>query len=182
MSITLSRIDPVGDDHEELISFMMRNEFPFHVGSHLSREQVEASIVKGRFRDEDNDSFWVDHGEHGRIGFFRLEDLSEGNPMFDLRLDGSFRNRALGVEVLQAASHHVFTTMSAVNRFEGQTREDNIAMRKTFLRCGWVKEAHYRESWPSKDGTLLASVAYAILRRDWETGQTTTFAWEDLTV
>ena len=27
----------------------------------------------------------------------------------------------------------------------------------------------------------LASVAYAILRRDWETGKTTNFVWEDLT-
>ncbi len=38
--------------------------------------------------------------------------------------------------------------MSDVNRSEGQTREDNTAMRKTFLRCGWLKEAHYREDWP----------------------------------
>jgi RimJ/RimL family protein N-acetyltransferase len=71
--------------------------------------------------------------------------------------------------------------MPDVNRFEGQTREDNIAMRKTFLRCGWLKEAHYREGWPVDGGAPVASVAYSIIRRDWQTGQTTTFIWEDLT-
>jgi len=71
--------------------------------------------------------------------------------------------------------------MPEVNRFEGQTREDNIAMRKTFLRCGWLKEAHDREGWPVDGGATVASVAYSIIRRDWDTGQTTTFIWEDLT-
>ena len=74
----------------------------------------------------------------------------------------------------------VARTMPAVNRFDGQTREDNVAMRRTFVRCGWVKEAHYREGWPVDGGTPLASVAYGILRRDWESGQTTTFDWDDL--
>jgi hypothetical protein len=46
----------------------------------------------------------------------------------------------------------------------------------------WVKEAHYRESWPVEGGPALASVAYAVLRRDWETGTTTTFVWDDVTL
>lgn len=70
--------------------------------------------------------------------------------------------------------------MPEANRFAGQTREDNIAMRKTLLRAGFLKEAHYREGWPADGGALFASVAYAILRRDWESGDTTSFVWEDL--
>jgi RimJ/RimL family protein N-acetyltransferase len=85
-----------------------------------------------------------------------------------------------GAEVLKALTTHVFTTMLAVNRFEGQTREDNVAMRKTFVRTGFVKEAHYREVWPVENGPALASVAYSILRRDWQTGRTTPVAWTDL--
>ncbi len=80
---------------------------------------------------------------------------------------------------MRAAALHVFTTMT-VNRFEGQIRKDNIAMRKVFLRCGWIKEAHYRQGWPVEGSEPVASVAYAILGRDWETGKTTTFVWEDL--
>ncbi|UYQ78362.1 hypothetical protein OF385_04205 [Glutamicibacter sp. JL.03c] len=44
-------------------------------------------------------------------------------------------------------------------RFEGQTRVDKIGMRKVFLKAGFLKEAHYRMSWPADDGTRLASVA-----------------------
>ncbi|WP_247828705.1 GNAT family N-acetyltransferase [Arthrobacter antioxidans] len=181
MPITLVRLDPVEDDQDALVDFMTRNEFPFHANPHPARKAVEAAIAKGAYRDEDNDSFWIHHTEHGRIGFLRFEDFRDPTPMFDLRLDGRFRGRGLGVEVLQAATHHLFTARPDIHRFEGQTREDNIAMRKTFMRCGWLKEAHYREGWPVHGGEPVASVAYAILRRDWETGQTTTFVWEDLT-
>jgi RimJ/RimL family protein N-acetyltransferase len=182
VTITLTRIDPTGTDREPLTNFVSGAEWPFHVNHRPTRDQVLAGIGAGAYRDEDNDSFWVDHAGSGRIGLLRLEDLSDDAPLFDLRLGVSWRGRGLGVPVLQAVTRHVFTTMPQVNRFEGQTREDNVAMRKTFLRCGWVKEAHYREGWPVPDGRPLASVAYAVLRRDWETGTTTTFVWEDLEV
>lgn len=182
MTVTFARLDPIGTDRADLVDFMTRNEFPFHVRTRPTPEQVEASISEGAFRDEDNDSFWVEHDELGRIGFFRLEDLTDGAPLFDLRLDAPFRGRGLGRAILRAAADHVFRTMPEVIRFEGQTREDNIAMRRTFLRCGWVKEAHYRQGWPVDGGQPVASVAYGLLRQDWESGQTTTFEWEDLTV
>lgn len=182
MLTSFTRLDPVGRDHDELVEFMTGNEFPFHGNRRPTRESTEAAIGEGAYRDVDNDSFWIDHIDLGRIGFFRLEDLSEDTPVFDLRLQSSFRNRGLGVEVLHAAARYVFTALPNVSRFEGQTREDNIAMRRTFLHCGWVKEAHYREAWPVEGGPPVASVAYAILRRDWETGRTTTLLWEDLAI
>ena len=46
-------------------------------------------------------------------------------------------------------------------------------MKRAFRRCGWVKEAHYRQSWPTDDGRWLESVGYAILRDDWKLRQTT---------
>lgn len=181
MTIAFTQLDPTGEDRVALVDFMTRNEFPFHGRPRPTAADIEAAISEGAYRDQDNDSFWIDHSELGRIGFFRLEDLSDDAPLFDLRLDTPLRGRGLGVQILRAATNHVFSTMPDVNRFEGQTREDNTAMRKTFLRCGWLKEAHYREGWPVDGGAPVASVAYSIIRRDWETGQTTTFVWEDLT-
>lgn len=108
MTISFTRLDPAGVDHDALVEFMTQNQFPFHERPRPCAADVEASISAGAYRDEDNDSFWIDHHEFGRIGFFRLEDLSDDAP--------------------------------------------------------------------------LASVAYGIIRRDWETGQTTTFVWDDLTV
>ena len=57
--------------------------------------------------------------------------------------------------------------------------EDIIAMRKTFLRSGFVKEAHYRQAWPMADGRRAASVAYAILRTDWENNTVTPLDFDD---
>ncbi|MDO5627439.1 MAG: GNAT family protein [Mobilicoccus sp.] len=178
MSVTLSRIDPDAE-REELIAFMTGNDFPFHVGRRRTREQVEEAIAEGAYRDADHDSYWVDHDVHGRIGFLRFEDLTDGAPLFDLRLAERHRGRGLGVEVVRAACDVVFGTMPDVNRFEGQTREDNYAMRRVMQRCGFVKEAHYREGWPVEGGAPLASVAYGLLRRDWESGQSTPLAWDD---
>lgn len=182
MSITLSPMVPSTDHREELVSFLTRNEFPFHVRPRWSRQQVEAAIEAGSFRDDDNDSHWIDHPERGRVGFVRLENLTEDAPLFDLRLDSAHRGAGLAAGILRAATDHVFRTMSEVTRFEGQTREDNIAMRRAFLRCGWVKEAHYRDGWPVEGGRPLASVGYGILRRDWESGRTTPVDWNDVTL
>lgn len=133
----------------------------------------------GAYRNEDNDSYWVDDDTHGRIGFVRFEELGDGAPLFDLRLATDHRGRSRSAAVLRAAADYVFTTMPAV-RFEGQTREDNVPMRRTFLRCGWVKEAHYREAWPTATGVALASVGYGLLRRDWASGRPTPLVWDDL--
>ncbi|GAD33632.1 N-acetyltransferase GCN5 [Microbacterium sp. TS-1] len=176
-TIELVRIDPAGADREELIAFMTGEVFPFHVGIRPTRAQVEEGIAAGRFRDDDNDSFWIDHVEHGRIGFFRLEEISDGAPLFDLRLASVWRGRGLAKDVLATAADHVFTTMPEVDRFEGQTREDNRAMRRIFDACGWVQEAYYREGWPVEGSEPLGSVAYSILRRDWETGEVTPLRW-----
>lgn len=176
-AVELVRIDPAGDDREELIAFMTGEVFPFHVGTRPTRKQVEDGIAAGRYRDEDNDSFWIDHVEHGRIGFFRLEEISDGAPLFDLRLASVWRGRGLAKGVLRTAAEHVFTTMPDVDRFEGQTREDNRAMRRVFEACGWAQEAYYREGWPVEGSEPLGSVAYSILRRDWETGEVTPLRW-----
>lgn len=159
---------------------MTRSDFPFHVVSHPIETDVEAAIDSGRYDGPDHEPLWVEEQESGRIGVAILEDLTDAAPLFDLRLATRYRGIGIGSAALAELTTRVFETMPNVNRFEGQTREDNLAMRKAFLRAGFVKEAHYREGWPVQGGEPLASVAYAILRRDWASGTTTTFRWEDL--
>lgn len=180
--IRLERLDPTGDDHDALVDFLTRNAFPFHVRRSWTQDDARKAIADRAFRDSENDTFWLIDGDENRIGFVRLEDLEDPTPLFDLRLDQPYRGQGLGASALRSITDHVFETMPSVTRFEGQTREDNVAMRRVFLRCGWVKEAHYRESWPVDGGHPVASVAYAILRRDWETGETTPVEWDDLSL
>lgn len=180
MHITFVPIDIRGRDRSEFVRFMTRSDFPFHVNPHPEADWVEAQIDSGRYDAPDHEPLWVEEAESGRIGIAVLDDLTDGTPLFDLRLATRYRGLGIGSAALVALTARVFKTLPTVNRFEGQTREDNLAMRKAFLRSGFVKEAHYREGWPVQGGPALASVAYAILRRDWVSGQTTTFEWEDL--
>jgi RimJ/RimL family protein N-acetyltransferase len=179
MDITFLRLDDRGRDRTELVEFLTGHEFPFHMVRRPTRADVEGWIDDGRFGDADHASYWI-HSAQGRIGLVVLQDLTDNAPLFDLRLATAHRGKGYGAEVLRALTAHVFTTLPAVNRFEGQTREDNIAMRTTFVRAGFVKEAHYRDGWPVESGPPLASVAYSILRRDWQTGTTTPVVWDDL--
>jgi RimJ/RimL family protein N-acetyltransferase len=179
MEITFSRLDDHGIDRAELVEFLTAHEFPFHSTRRPARAEVERWIDDGRFGDADHASYWI-HSDTGPIGLVVLIDLTDAAPLFDLRLATGHRGKGYGAEVLKALTTHVFTTMPTVNRIEGQTREDNIAMRKTFVRAGFVKEAHYRDGWPVENGPPLASVAYGILRRDWVTGRTTPVVWDDM--
>ena len=179
MSVKLARVDPHGRDVDDLIDFFTTEEFPFHAGpSGWSEETVRERIANGYFVDEENETFWIVHSELGKIGLVRLEDLRDETPMFDLRLAGRFRGRGLGIEVLEAIAAHIFSNTPAI-RLEGQTREDNHAMRSVFDRAGWTKEAHYRRSWPVAGGDPLDSVGYAVLREEWETGVVNELHWHD---
>lgn len=167
------------EDREALIDFMSQNAFPFHVGHRLTRSEIAAKIEQGDFDGDDHKTFWISEQRQGRIGVVVLSDLTEKAPLFDLRFSEAMRGQGLGVDALRAIANVVFETMPSVNRLEGQTREDNIPMRRTFHNAGWVKEAHYREAWPTENGEALASVAYAILRKDWESGTTTPVTWNE---
>ena len=179
MTVTLVRLDLAGPDREALVALLSENAWPFHLDPRPTRRQAEEAVDAGAWGDEDHAAYWIDDDAHGRVGVVRLEDLTDPTPLFDLRVAEPFRGRGLGAEILTSLTRLVFETMPAVDRFEGQTREDNLPMLRTFRRAGWVKEAHYRRGWPVEGGEPLASVAYAILRQDWEDGTVTPVPWED---
>lgn len=178
MSITFVQMSAA--DRDDLIEFLTTNRFPFHVHQAPGETDVRTRVDSSHFWNEDRQGYWAVRGGQRR-GMVVLEDLQDGgSPLFDLRLAESQRGQGIGAEVLRALCGMVFESMPNTLRFEGQTREDNIAMRKTFLRCGFLKEAHYRMGWPTADGRHVASIAYSILREDWANGTVTRFEWEDL--
>ncbi|ROR55675.1 RimJ/RimL family protein N-acetyltransferase [Luteococcus japonicus] len=160
------------EEDDGLVSFLTSNSFPFHVGRTPSMDEARRRIESGSFADDEHQTFWLVDQELGRIGFIRLEDLADDTPMFDLRLADEHRGRGLGVLALRAAADHIFTTLE-VNRFEGCTRADNLPMRRTFEKAGWVQEAHFRQAWPVQGEPPADAVNYSILRQDWESGSRT---------
>lgn len=99
--------------------------------------------------------------------------------MFDLRVKGSARRRGIGRQAVVWLTRYVFVAFPAKNRIEATTHQDNWAMRRLLRRCGYVKEAHYRESWVAPDGAFGDTAGYAILRRDWAGAKTTLPDWAD---
>jgi len=110
----------------------------------------------------------------GLIEIYGLEDLA---PMFPVRLNSEHRSRGLGKPILDWLTEYIFTNFPDKRRIEAQTREDNIQMRKLFNKCGYIKEAYYRMASPTEKGERVASIAYGILREDWEQGKTTPVQW-----
>lgn len=139
--------------------------------------KVDQMADSGEFLGEDTDTFWIKDEKLGVLGCVRIEDLSDDTPMFDLRMATEFRGRGLGVASLCAVTDHVFATLN-VDRFEGCTRSDNIAMRSTFIRAGWSKEAHYRRAWVVQGEAPKDAVA--ILREEWALGISVEVPWYDL--
>jgi RimJ/RimL family protein N-acetyltransferase len=170
----------VAVDADALRAFLTSNAFPFHVRPAPTVADVDARIAAGGFDGPEHEALWVEVDGSGHVGLVVLDDLEDPGIMFDLRLAEAARGQGLGVHVLRALTDRVFRTYPNATRFEGQTRDDNGAMRRTLVRAGFVKEAHYRDGWPVAGAAPRDSVGYGVLRRDHEAGTTTTVRWDDL--
>ncbi|MEV0613972.1 GNAT family N-acetyltransferase [Nonomuraea sp. NPDC050404] len=175
MRIEFSRFTP--DEADALVEFLLSDPWPFHAGVQ-QEEAIRRRVADGVYDDEENRTFWL-LADGERAGLVRLMDLTEPTPMFDLRIRSEWRGRGLGTAAVRWLTSHLFEEYPEVTRIEGNTRQDNRAMRAVFRRCGYAKESHYRDAWPSPDGTVYDSVGYAILRRDWLTGTVTVPDWND---
>jgi RimJ/RimL family protein N-acetyltransferase len=169
------RLVPVDMDAEAdgIRAFLTSNAFPFHMRPRPTAADVDARIADGDFAGPEHAALWVEAADSGRVGLAVLDDIEDPGVLLDLRLAEAWRGRGLGEPVVRALTAHVFRTYPHVTRFEAQTRDDNRAMRRVLVRAGFVKEAHYRDGWPVAGAEPRASVGYAILRRDHETGTTT---------
>ncbi|WP_339148811.1 MULTISPECIES: GNAT family protein [unclassified Sutcliffiella] len=136
------------------------------------RKASEQSIQQGNYTNEGTKTFLVQDKKETAIGMLRLFDLEDPTCLFDLRLRQQDRGQNRGAHAVKWLTGYAFMNYPHLIRIEGHTRHDNLAMRKTFHNCGYVKEAYHRSAWPQED-KLFDSVGYAITRTDWEQGTTT---------
>lgn len=176
MEITYRRF--VASDTEDLVEFLTGEAWPFHGTAVVDREQARQWVSDGRYDSDENRAFWITSG-HDSLGLIRLMDLGDDTPLFDLRIRSRYRGLGLGTRAVTWLTRYLFTEFPRIRRIEGNTRQDNVPMRRTFRRCGYVKEAHYRDAWPAAEGAVHDAVGYAILRRDWLAGSTTAPDWND---
>ncbi len=152
---------------------MTSEPWPKRVKTTFSRDEVLASIAAGDYGSGNDLTYFV-VAEGNDAGLVRLEDVAgDGvDPALDVRIGERWRRRGLGIAAVRFITGELFQRYADRWRIEGQTRRDNIAMRRTFVAAGWVKEAVYRQAWPpSADGVRLDGLGYAILRGDWDSGE-----------
>lgn len=179
---------PIGDSRAEtaaLTEFLSGDEWPFHGNSRPSRETAEGWLAAGRFTGSGVRSFWIRGTEADTtaparsgpaevtVGVVTLRDLADPTPVFDLRLRPAYRGRGFGSAAVRWLTSYLFTEFPEIRRIEGHTRRDNLAMQRVLERCGYVREAHYRQAWPGSNGSVHDSFGYAILRQDWLSGDIT---------
>ncbi|MBM3273880.1 MAG: GNAT family N-acetyltransferase [Candidatus Sericytochromatia bacterium] len=172
-SVTFEPVDP--SEPDSLAAWLASDTRPCHGVSSLDLEAARHRVRDG-FLD-DALAFWMLVGSE-RIGLFRLHDLSDPTPGLDIRIRTAWRGQGLGKVGLRWVTDYVFKKLPDKIRVEGNTRVDNVGMRRVFEACGYVKEAHFRRAWPGADGVNYDCTAYGILREDWEAGSITPVAWD----
>jgi RimJ/RimL family protein N-acetyltransferase len=168
--IEFRRFTVAGTD--ALAEFLSAEEWPFHAVPRVDPEDVRRRAADGYYDGPSARTFWI-IADGSTVGMVRLFDLDDGAPLFDVRLRSASRRRGIGSQAVAWLTAYLFTELPEINRIEATTRHDNHAMRHILRTHGYAKEAHYRQSWPAPDGTLHDTVAYAILRHDWQTGTVT---------
>ena len=160
------------ETHPDLIQLLTTETWPYHGTEKPTEEAIQTSIQQGNYTNEGTNTFLIQDEQVTVIGMLRLFDLEDPTCLFDLRLKQEVRGQNRGAHALKWLTHYAFTNYPHLIRIEGHTRHDNLAMRKTFHNCRYVKEAYHRSAWPQNE-KLFDSVGYAITRTDWEKKITT---------
>ncbi|TFE02431.1 GNAT family N-acetyltransferase [Jeotgalibacillus salarius] len=143
---------------------MTNSEWPFHVEAIASEERLTKAVNDGWYSDG-RETFWV-MSEGKKCGLLIIHDIEDTIPLFDLRLSESSRGLGLGSEVLEWLKDYVFNRGDPKIRIEAYTRVDNLAMRKTFIKCGFVKEGYLRDSWEGDHGEVYDALCYSAILSD----------------
>lgn len=182
MKIVFKELDI--SEKEIIINFLSSGYWQYHSTPKISKEKLEKQFDSGYFNGEGIRTFWIiNENENSEIGVIRLFDLGsdpddDETPLFDIKIKEEFRGKGVGFEALKWLTDFVFTNYPNKLRFEATTRVDNIAMRRVFEKCGFVKEAHYRLAWPDKDGNRYDCTGYAILKQDWQNKTRSPVKWD----
>jgi RimJ/RimL family protein N-acetyltransferase len=176
---TFREYDPERDE-PALIDLLTTETWTHRVKVTMTAEEAREELSRNTYHGDAALTLMIElDGEV--VGLVRAEDLGNErqDPQLDFRLRERVRGQGIGTAAVREITKAVFDRHPKTDRIEGQTRQDNVAMRKAFSRCGYVKEAVYRQAWPDAAGTKLDGVGYAILRRDWESGTPTPVDWAD---
>jgi RimJ/RimL family protein N-acetyltransferase len=179
VSVAFRELDPE-TDLAVLVDLLTTETWPHRVKPAMTEADVREELAHGHYVPGRSLAFLaeLDGAVVGVVAAHEIDD-EHSDPQLDFRVRERVRGQGIGLAALRHITAEVFARHPGALRIEGQTRQDNLAMRTVFVRGGYVKEAVYRRSWPDVDGTRYDGIGYAILRGDWETGTTTPVVWDE---
>ena len=166
-------------DIEDMIHFMTSDTWTYHATQNADPERIRAAYDNNYYDNEGCKTFWIKSDINNIVGFVRIYDLDDGTPLFDVRISSAYKGKGLGVKTVKWMVDYIFETYSDIDRIEGNTRQDNFAMRCVFNKCGFVKESHYRKAWTCRNGEVYDAIGYGITREDWNNNEITPLNWQD---
>ncbi len=166
-------------DQDEIVRWLTSETWEYFETPSPTQEMVVNWVSNGHFHGEQARSFWIQSGIGENVGFITVFEIRDPIPRIALRISAPYRRMGIGKQALHFIADFVFREFPAALRIEGNTRQDNIAMRKTFAACGWVKESHYRALWKTETGEYATAIGYAIIKQDWLNGTVTAVDWND---
>ena len=167
------------DEIDSLVEFLTSETWEFYGTPNSNPERIRASYENQYYNGEDCKTFWVILDQDTKVGMIRIYDLQDGDPLFDIRIMSKYKGKGIGTSSVKWLVDYIFNNFSDKERIEGNTRQDNYAMRCVFHKSGFAKEAHHRRAWGDKDGKLHNAIGYGITKEDWQNGQTTPVDWND---
>lgn len=123
------------DQRDALIAFIAADSYPFNGVPAPTEKDVASWIDKGIYTE----TFWIVLGGTTRVGVMQYQDASAIHAEIHIRLHAPYRGRGIGTQAVGWLTDYLFQTFLAKHRVEGWTRADNIAMRRVFRACGYIR-------------------------------------------
>lgn len=169
------------DDVDSLIEFLISDTWDFHGVPNPGPEKIREDNKNQEYTGVNCKTFWIMLDQDLKVGMIRIYDLQDNTPLFDIRILSKYKGMGIATITVNWLIEYIFNHFSDVERIEGNTRQDNYAMRTVFHKCGFAKEAHYRKAWKDTNGKRYDAIGYGITKEDWKNGKTTPVDWNDFT-
>lgn len=167
------------DDIDTLIQFLTSDTWDFLGVPNPNPEKIREDYKNQLYTGDNSKTFWIISDKQIKAGMIKIYDLQDSTPLFDIRILSKYKGIGVGTISIHWLVDYIFNNFSDKERIEGNTRQDNYAMRCVFHKCGFAKESHYRKAWKDKNGKLYDAVGYGITKEDWQNGKTTAVDWND---
>jgi len=167
----LNILPPTLSDASDLYALRSTHEFMKFIGKYPMKDLSEATQyiqeIHDRFQQKTGISWKicekVSNKLIGYIGFWSI-DYTHFRIEIGYGLHPDHHQKGYLTEALKALIFYVFTELG-IHSIEANANVNNLASIQLLRKCGFKKEAHFKESF-FFDGTFLDSAIYCLVKKE----------------